>query len=190
MNENEENKQGITQQNMQFINNDSFMHLRINTETVLQRVETFLTGERVLWIEANTPTGVAQEKIVIGKPLANKQGINDIMNSLYLMINQHTVQGNLKEDMYWEAVAQCREEITLDFLENGNEWGVQDFKYRYIVDKIMFFLEQFLSRLINNKERDSYAASMVSKEIISPEFLKKKGALALFGSGRGANVGY
>ena len=188
MNE-EENKQGLQTQNLQYINNDSFMHLRINTESTLQRVETFLTGERIVWVEApDTESGIAQEKGSLGEPLANKQGINDIMNSLYLMINQHTVQGNLKEDMYWEAVAQCRDELTFDFLENGSEWGVSDEKYRYIVDKIMFFIEQFLSRLIDNKERESFAASMTSKEVISPEFLKKKGMLSLFG--RGGQVGY
>jgi hypothetical protein len=75
--------------------------------------------------------------------------------------------------------SQLREELTLDFLENGDDWGIEDpLKYRYIVDKICSFLEGFLTRTIDNKERDSYSASMVSKEVIGNEFLKKKGMLA------------
>ena len=66
MNE-EENKQGLQTQNLQYINNDSFMHLRINTESTLQRVETFLTGERIVWVEApDTESGIAQEKVSLG----------------------------------------------------------------------------------------------------------------------------
>ena len=167
-----------TTSNRNAINDYSFMHTRINTLPVIEKIENFLKGSRAIVVREN---GKYVHKVsIFGKPLANENGINQIMNKVHTMINSQLVQGNIKEDFYYQIVGDMREDFAYEMLENCNDWGISDEKLDYITNTILNFFEIYLTRLINNEERKSYGEVLHSKETLDGNFLKKKGALASF----------
>jgi len=170
--------QNQTSSNRAVINDQSFMHTRINADPIINKIENFLKGNRVYVVREN---GKYLEKTIeLGNALANANGINQIMNKVHTMINPQIVQGNIKVDFYYTIVGDMREDFAFEMLENCDDWGIADEKLDYITNTILNFFEIYLTRLIDNKERDSYADSITSKEVIDGNFLKKRGALASF----------
>lgn len=169
------NSVGYSSQNSSYINNDSFMHTRINVEPILKRIETFLSGKRKILLRNKEKGNYSEKELEYGEPLANLNGINQIMNKMHTIINNQIVQGNIDKDMYYDFVADCREDFAVELIYSCREWGIKPHQLNYICNNIMIFVETFFTRLIDNKERDSYKESMVSKEIITPLENKRRG---------------
>ena len=71
--------------------NQEFLKYRLETENILNKIESFLKGERVI---ITIEDGVYIEKSVpYGKPLVNEDGRAILANILYMRINHHVVQG-------------------------------------------------------------------------------------------------
>jgi len=168
--------QQFTGSNQKFISDSSFMRYRLDSEPILARIETFLKGTKRIMVRDPEGNFFEQEE-EISTPLANRTGVNQLMNKLHTIINAQTVQGNLDTNHYYELIAEWRGDLKDDLIMNCSEWGIEDNKLDYIANTIMAIVETFFTRPINNKERDSYKETMVSRESISDSFIKKKGAL-------------
>jgi len=161
--------------------NYSFIQLRLDTEQVLKKIEYFLSAKRV-YLEQNKEGEFFEIEKEYGKPLANRRGIIGILNMIHMRINHHVVQGNFKEDHFYDFIKRQRQELASACVINCYEWGIEDNKIEVIIDTIMSFIEPFISRCINNEERKSYMQTFESKEVVDRD---KKGALQQFGGGIG-----
>ena len=145
--------------------------LRVRLEDIKEvhaRIESFLSGEIITYHQSDTGD-IVKEVESFGEPKLNKKGIQSVMAWITMSINTQTVQGNMT-DKFSNGLKYDRfiQEFQIDLGDlifvNMWDWDVKDNEYRFIVDGIMHLVQLFLSRLIDNKERESYSQSLKSNE--------------------------
>ena len=162
--------------------NQNFMQLRLDTRPMIADVKMFLSAIDIQYFQ-NPDTGeVVEKEVMKGEPLANAKGITAIVNILQMRANHHIVQGNTNRDEYNNALADAREEITEIIIINCYDWGINDSKLNMIIDNILAFLTMFLSRTIDNKERESYQQQFSSREVVH-QSNKKESVIQDFAQG-------
>jgi hypothetical protein len=148
---------GETQQiyNTDYVN-DSAIKIRLDTENTLTKIEIFLRGQKINYYQ--DPTGeIVSQQVTFGSPKANEQGIQNILGYLQGIFNASVVQGNYKfQEDYYNDMAQIREDLTETFMLNAQKWDLIETEMGGIVDMLMSMIKPFMSRLIDNKERESY----------------------------------
>lgn len=159
----ESNNYNYTNQNA--VQNTTFMEMRLSTEKILQKIEYFLSAKRKVLVQEGEVFTEKYESF--GEPLANKEGINNLLHIVGLRIDSHVVQGNLEDDHYWEFIARARNELKDEVVTNCYDWGIDDNKIELVVDTIMAFIEPFMSRTIDNKEREGYGIQIQSRETLA-----------------------
>jgi hypothetical protein len=174
-----EESNSIASSNEQFVSS-TFIDLRLNTRDMLKDFENFLSAKRT-FMEVDDEGRYVEIEKVIGKPLANQEGITALLNTILLRAHHHCVQGNFDREHYWENLCKTRKEISSHMIMNCYQWGLEDNKLNYIIDTVLDFLEKVISRLIDNEERKSYMQQFVSKESIVQD--QKRGALQSFAGG-------
>jgi hypothetical protein len=166
--------------NQQYIMNTSFMLMRLNTSPLVEDIKNFLQSKEKI-IKQDKEGEFYEEEKQIGLPLANPEGIMRICNLVRMRVNHHIVQGNFKEDHYWNFVSRARREITETIVKKCYDWDIDDSNLNMVIDEICALIEGFLTRTINNEERKSYGQQMQAREVITQE--QRRGALASFASG-------
>lgn len=150
---------------------------RLNTDETLSHIEYYLSGSREI---------VKGTKIVTvndGTKRANQQGVQSIMSRIRGLFNSQVVQGNLDRDQYEQFIQEVHEELAIYIMTNLNTWEIKESEYCGIVDSIMNITILFISRTIDNKERESYGETMRAQET---NVVQQKGGLGLFnGKGTG-----
>lgn len=161
-------------------NGDSIIRIRLDTQQLLSQLEYFLKGQEIRY-EADPQTQLTVEKVVqVGEQLANSKGIHSILSFVQATINAQVVQGNYDWDIWREEVAWCREQLATDVFVNHDEWGVSPQNIGLICNVVMNTIKPFLTRLVNNEERKSYANFQEMRTIQSPQ---KTGLLSKLGIG-------
>lgn len=138
------------------LQNQNFMQLRLDTRPLMKDIDAFLSSKKVYLQRDEKTGGFYEVEQVVGKPFANEEGINAILNAINLEVNSHSLQGNYTEERYLTLISYLRKELTRSTVVNCHHWQIESHKISYIVDCIMNFLSLALSRTIDNKERDSY----------------------------------
>jgi hypothetical protein len=140
----------------------SFLQYRLNTDPIIQQVEISLSGKLTQYL-TNSQTGeIVETSVEISSPKVNKEGFASIINYLRVHINNQTVQGNLDDDRFRDFIASVREDFAMILMINMYKWDIKDSDYQYICDSIADVIKLFLSRTLDNKERESY--SMMKQE--------------------------
>lgn len=160
----------------------TFIDLRLNTKGLLEDLENFLSAKRIV-IEEDGKGGWYQRYEQKGLPLANSEGVTAILNMVLLRTHHHCIQGNFDKDHYWSNLCKTRKEIAAHIVMNCYNWGIDDSKLNFVIDTIMDYVEKVGSRLIDNKERESYMQQFVSKEQLISNRNQKQNALASFSGG-------
>lgn len=168
--------------NMGYVNNSSFMTLRLDTSALLGDIERFLRSQEKK-IKEDDKGQLFEVEVEVGKPLANPEGIMRICNIIRMRINHHIAQGNFKDEHYWEFIMRSRKEVTETIIKKCYDWEIQDQNLNMIIDEICALIEAFLTRPVDNKERDSYGQSFVSREQVTQN--ERKSALSGFSGGLG-----
>ena len=163
--EEREDASGYIVNNQQYVNNTPFMMMRLNTHPLLEKIENFLSSKKVdAYQDAQ---GEYQEKVeTIGLPLANPEGIMRLCNIISMRINLHIVQGNFKEEHYWDFISRARKELTNTIIKKCYDWEIDDSNIETIIDEVCALIEAYMTRPINNKERDAYNNQIQSRESI------------------------
>lgn len=138
-------------------NTASVLQIRLNTDPVVRKIQLFLTGEEEIELVDSRTGEVKVQTRKVGHSYANSTGIQGILNIILLNINPQTVQGNLKEEWYNNHVAQVRFSLMRDMAYNFDKWEIQEEYYEFLCDHIMELIEIYLTRPIENKERESYS---------------------------------
>lgn len=142
---------------------ESALNMRLNTAEPLQRIQEFLEGKQRLNFQKEDGTWEVKD-IPCGEPKANNLGVQGLLSRLTALFNASVVQGNYKDYMYFDHICQMRKELTDEIVINCNKWNVDESDLSGVVDMIMGTLKCFLSRLIDNKERESYTNTIRTVE--------------------------
>lgn len=140
------------------------LQIRLNTDPILERIERYLSGleRRTIY---NKETGDYQTQIVqLSAPRLNQEGVNNIMGWLEGSINPQTVQGNFDEEQFYNYKSDFRADLAEMLYLNADAWQLKKNDYSNVINFIMKLVEPFFTRLIDNKERDSYAATIQHRE--------------------------
>jgi len=149
--------------NQQYVNNTPFMLMRLDTAPLLNDIKNFLSSKEIQVYQDEN--GDWNEKLIqVGLPIANDEGIMRICNIVKMRINKDVVQGNLKEEHYWDFIARARKEITDALINKCYDWEVHDSNLDMIINEICALIEGYLTRPINNKEREGYGTQVQAKE--------------------------
>jgi hypothetical protein len=157
------------------------LNLRLNPDPLLARTEMYLRGAKIEYIE--TPQGIQGRKVNIGVPLANNFGVQQILNRIGSIINPQVVQGNFPSDdtgysfEYEYYIREVRYSIAEFLFINLDNFEIDEAQYEGICDFIMDIVIPFMSRLIDNKERDSYGKV---SETNSSNTVRAKNGIPLF----------
>lgn len=154
--------QGQQMMNAAFMS-ESIMRYRLEMQTLLQDVELYLSGKRVE-LETTKDGGTFEKIVQAGVPLMNQRGVQSIISSLRLLLGPHTVQGNIDRDQYESLIEEINIYLATDMMINRVKWHVRVEDYPLMIDVLISTILLFISRTIDNKERESYANTVRSIE--------------------------
>jgi len=167
--------------------NESLVKYRLDPEPLLQRIEAYLKGiKKIQYFQDGEPV---TEMIQVAKPKLNENGINCLINEIQSTVTTQIVQGNFLTQQDWrEFVADFRRHITRQIALNLEEWAMplEDGKpdidnyennMEGLIDYICNIVEPFMTRLIFDKERESYRDTMQTSE---SNVIQKKGGFPFF----------
>jgi hypothetical protein len=133
---------------------EGVIKLRLDTQQIKTDMEMYLRGKQLVPF-LNEETGETLLKVeTIGEPLMNDKGIQCMLMLLSNTINAHGVQGNWKSDYFEQFIAEVDENISCDLWTNMMQWGVSIENFNVICNTFMNLVQQYASRIIDNKERD------------------------------------
>jgi len=159
-----------TGQQLAYDNNAKVIHIRLDTQKLKDSVRRFLTGKEI--ISQVNPETKREEyvEITFGEAKCNKDGVQSIL-SYVEALSEPIVQGNFiydettkRSEMYSQYIYDFHTSITKDIIQNCYNWEIKEYNLRGIIRFIMLLVEPFMSRLIDNKERESYSESIKSVE--------------------------
>lgn len=141
----------------------SVLEIRLNTNDVLHRVKVYLSGKVkvILYDDKGKPY---EQEYSMSKQKANDEGIQQILSLVENVINAQTVQGNFTFEQYQNYVSEAHDSLLTTIMVNLYNWEISEDDYEPIVDNIMLLLQPFISRLIDNEERNSYGGFKVAEQ--------------------------
>lgn len=144
----------------------SFMLFRLNTDNLIHQLRITLSGARED-IYQDEKGQFVTKKVQMAQPLLNAEGQNYIINWFQGIVNSSTVQANLKEVDYWNMISSYRVQVSKFLFINFNLWKVKEHTFDLIVESTLNTIKLFVTRTIDNKERESFGE--VYKESISQQ---------------------
>lgn len=169
--------------NQQVVNNSPFMIMRLDTTPLINDIKNFLSSKEVQSYQDKNGSWKNKE-IQVGLPLANPEGIMRVCNLVRMRINKDVVQGNFKEDHYWDFIGRARKEICETVVKKCYDWDIDDSNLNMVIDEICALIEGYLTRPINNEERKGYSSQIQARESIIQQ-VPKSGGFQSFASGIG-----
>lgn len=141
----------------------SVMEMRLDTKELLDDVGFYISGKKEIREAVMEGDEVTFKNRIIkdGEPKANEEGVRGLMTWCGLHLRPAIVQGNierwedLKEYMYY-----FRQDLNDCLFENMINWDIKEHHYNMIADTICDSVRLFLTRLLANKERESYTDTM------------------------------
>lgn len=162
------------------MNQYNLLQIRLSTDTIIDQAKMFLNSE-IEVINQDANGDVRREIISIGVPKANKRGTASILNWIQMVVNPQVVQGNFPEDgkgktstMYDNYIEECQKDLMDLLMINIYKYDIDEDEIQGIVDAMMNLIKPYMTRLIGNKERESYGETF--KEISSTQ-LRDKGRI-------------
>jgi hypothetical protein len=108
--------------------------------------------------EERTITKIKRKKNT--RPMANKQGVEEIMLYLTHYINNATVQGNFTTgDEYNKRMRYISVDITRHFITRRANWDVRIDQIDMLIANAVNLIDIFLTRPLGDGERKSYGES-------------------------------
>lgn len=146
-------------------NSFNVLRARLDCTPLYEQIERFLRGDMpVMKRDPDTGELYLTYERTEGGQKCNEKGIQAILNTIISKLNSQVVQGNLTVQRYELLVSEYRLSFTRMIVFNCVKFEIQDSELEFIIDYVMDMIEMFLTRLIDNKERDSYAQTFKSTE--------------------------
>lgn len=136
--------------------NAGIIQIRLDTDLLLEKIELYLSGlKKQSQFDPKTET-VREEFVAVGKPKANKEGVQAIITFIQSVVNPQTVQGNIDETRCYGIIADARMDLTKMILISRGDWDIDSKETDAIIQFCMNTIKIFLTRTIDNLERQSY----------------------------------
>jgi len=133
----------------------NILQLRLDTRDLLDNIKSFLKGGRIVYQQ--DATGRIDAKFISeGSALANDMGVQSVVSWISMQLNPSTVQGNISFNQYLSFLERTRKRLAKNLLINSPRYDIERQDRAFIIDAIMNMLELFISRCLDNKERESY----------------------------------
>jgi len=145
------------------------LHLRLNPEPLLDEFLKWLYGAETEY-KTDEIGNIVPYKIKFGLPKANMLGIQAIKGIINTQINPQTVQGNFPmsekgySHAYEDYMCRLQGHIVGEIGVNLDRYGIDEMDYEAIVMNISNTIRVVMTRLVANKERDSYSQSVTHTE--------------------------
>lgn len=140
------------------------IQLRLDTGPMLDQLEAFFRGRRIVGYSERGGSIVPQYGPA-GTPKMNDEGVQSLMSWLTPLFSPHTVQGNFKDRQELNVfLCYLQKGLAKNIMANREKWGIRRSDYSGIIREIMCAAEPFFTRLLENKERESYANTMRTVE--------------------------
>jgi hypothetical protein len=139
------------------------LQLRLDTTSLITEIRAFLMGGRITYgqdVETGQPVA---NFVTEGQPLANNFGVQSLTSFANMIINPSTVQGNIDREQYRDFMYRCRVKLAKNLLINAPRYGINPNDRASIIENIISMIELFVSRPIENGERDSFSNSLVAR---------------------------
>jgi hypothetical protein len=153
--------------NNQGFQNANALQIRLDTSQILLQIEAYLKGEKTILIDTDNNGTIDTQTVWKGEALMNSKGIQSTMMYLQLIFNPQVVAGNFSDTkgktgymQYAEYLCRGRMDLADYLMKNMKSFDIKDENYAGIISSIMRTLEAFMTRLLYNEERKSYAATM------------------------------
>jgi hypothetical protein len=157
--------------------NPGTIELRLDTEGLMRDLRLNLQGNDLV-PEIDKDTGIM---VLVVKPttepILNARGIHRVLMMIRLVTNSLGVQGNWKSEYFEQFICEFDCELSVNCWVNNDDWNLDMKEYNHLCDSIIGFCQQFHSRLIDNKERESYNMMKTSENIVQQ--VPKKGFLGM-----------
>jgi len=152
------------------INNYNLLQLRLDPSNLISEIKLFLNAE-IETLSQDGQGSFQRQVISVGIPKANKKGIASILNWIQMTINPQVVQGNFPttnglSEMYEQFIMEFQQDLGDMIYINLYDYDINETEAQSIIDAIMNLVKPFMTRLIDNKERESYGDTF--KQIMSP----------------------
>lgn len=163
------------------MNQYNLLQIRLDTSEIINQAKMYLNAEvEVPDHDANGQI-IGIKTITLGFPKCNKKGVASILNWLQMTINPQVVQGNFPSKngdslMYDQYIYEFQIDLMDMLMINLYSYEIDEDEVQSVVDAIMNIVKPFMTRLIGNKERESYGETF--KEI-SSSYNRSKGGVPL-----------
>lgn len=157
--------------NQQYVN-EGVVKLRIDAAPTLEKIQTYLKG-KVTTYYRDQDGRLCKEDIQHGEPKVNDEGFQDLMNFMENILNPMTVQGNFDQERLSNYLKDCHDDLNKMIFCNAPAWAIKAKHQPTLTDSLMKFIEPYMTRLLNNLERESYAQTIKSSESSTVEQGKK-----------------
>lgn len=131
------------------------MMLRLDAELVTKKIRSYLGGIKNIVYE-DKDGNIQYKNVEMFEAKANPQGIVGIMSFIEAAVNPQTVQGFFDKEDYHKYVKEFNRSLVQMVVTKRPVWGIKSEDMISICDNVMVLVIPFMSRLIDNKERESY----------------------------------
>jgi len=176
----------LTKTNMAGINTDydsnyKTVEIRLNIQKLITSIEIFLRGGKTVFVYDENKK-LQEEYIPSGIKKCNDLGVQTLLNWITGTVNAQVVQGNFiintktgKSDDYDNYIEEYNKELANLVILNIYDWDMNESDAEGVINFIMLLIIPFMTRLIDNKERESYYQTMRSVETNSTQTPKGLG---------------
>lgn len=154
----------------------SIIERRLDTERELDKIEAFLRGTKIVGYQEEGGK-IIPVFATMGRQKANDEGIQSIMSWLTPHFSAMTVQGNFDRDGFDYFIFDFHTNFAAYLITNLENWQVSEDEYNGIVSLIVSIAIAFFSRLVDNKERESYSQTF---KTVESNVMQKSGGMSLF----------
>jgi hypothetical protein len=151
----------------------SALQIRLSVTEIIENIEAFLTGTKtIVYRDPKTGQPVVKKETTKNR-IATEDGIRKILNYVSAIVNPQVVQGNFPSDgahhstIYEGYIYEVHTELAVFLVNNQINWCIRDADLDVIIDFIMKLVIPFMTRLIDNKERESYETTLKHVENIN-----------------------
>jgi len=158
----QETQQTIATHNAGYLDKNA-INMRLETVELIESIKAFLNGN--IMVTKQVGDEIKLVRVETGdKEKCNATGAAHIVNYVSSIINPSVVQGNYTDEWYRENIETIHKRLAYMLIVNKHEWRIRNDSMHSIIGFIMELVKPFLSRLIDNEERKSYAATIRSSE--------------------------
>lgn len=140
----------------------NFLHLQISTEQMLDKLEHFYRGDKIVEKNGNTFWQEQTDKDLI---TFNEFGVTSLMEIVTKYIDRNTILSYYTEERIYQILGDIGDELTLFVLCNYNQIGMNTYfkktKFRIIITTTLHIIESTYRRALRGKTIEELNQSRV-----------------------------